>query len=66
MPGTGLTCFGGLEGSGLVLGPFAGARSSLVTAQHLVYDWRGMELHETHAAIASRRLAYWGEGRAAA
>ncbi|MFT8809431.1 DNA methyltransferase [Gluconobacter sp.] len=51
---------------GLVLDPFAGSGSSLVAAQHLDRDWLGMELDETHAATASRRLAYWGERRAAA
>lgn len=37
-----------------------------VAAQRLDRDWLGMELDETHAAAASRRLAYWGERRAAA
>nr|WP_230975833.1 DNA methyltransferase [Acetobacter garciniae] len=50
---------------GLVIDPFCGSGSSLVAAQHLGRDWLGMELDETHAATASRRLAYWGERRAA-
>ncbi|GAA4477300.1 DNA methyltransferase [Gluconacetobacter asukensis] len=50
---------------GLVMDPFAGSGSSLVAAQHLRRDWLGMELDETHAATASRRLTYWGERRAA-
>lgn len=50
---------------GLTFDPFCGSGSSLVAAQHLGRDWLGMELDETHAATASRRLTYWGERRAA-